>query len=234
MTEQEFIKKINELGINLTPTQIYQFQRYYEILIEWNQKINLTTIIKKEDVYLKHFYDSSTIVKIINLKKEHILCDVGSGAGFPGVVLKILFPNLKVVLVDSLRKRIIFLNEVIKELQLTDIMAVHSRIEDFCQKNRESFDVVTARAVAPLNVLLEYCVPIAKIDKYFISMKGNISREIILSQNALNKLNSEIISVIELTLPIEESLRNLVLIKKKKATNKEYPRNNGKIKKNPL
>ncbi|HHU54408.1 MAG TPA: 16S rRNA (guanine(527)-N(7))-methyltransferase RsmG [Mollicutes bacterium] len=234
MTEDNFIKEMSKLGIELTITQLEQFQKYYKLLIEWNKKINLTSITQKEDVYLKHFYDSATIVKIINLDQESTLCDVGSGAGFPGIVIKILYPELKVTLIDSLMKRINFLNEVINKLNLKEVVAIHSRIEDFGQKNKEKFDVVTARAVAPLNILLEYCIPITKIDKYFISMKGNISREINSSENALNKLKSELIEIKEFHLPFENSVRSLVLIRKSQKTDKMYPRRVEKIKKKPL
>ncbi len=234
MSEQEFLNCISELGINLTEYQLKQFQKYYELLIEWNQKINLTGITKKDDVYLKHFYDSATIVKIINFYEKQTLCDVGSGAGFPGIVIKILFPHLEVTLIDSLMKRITFLTEVINKLELKNINVIHSRIEDFGQKNKDLFDVVTARAVAPLNILLEYCIPIVKKDNFFVAMKGNISQEIILSKTALKKLNSEVKDIIEFKLPIENSTRSLILVEKKGKTSKVYPRKFNKIKNNPL
>lgn len=234
MNKQDFVIEMKKLGIELSDIQLNKFEKYYEILIDWNNKINLTGIIKKEDVYLKHFYDSSTLVKVIDFEEEQTLCDVGSGAGFPGIVIKILYPNLKVTLIDSLMKRIKFLKEVINELELKNINVVHSRIEDFGKLNRETFDVVTARAVAPLNILLEYCIPIVKVNKYFISMKGNISREINLSKKSLQILNSKILNVCEFNLPIENSLRNLILIQKQEKTSIIYPRKIDKIKKQPL
>lgn len=234
MTEQEFVVAIRELGIELTEYQLNQFQKYYELLISWNEKMNLTGITQKEEVYLKHFYDSATLMKIINLEESEDLCDVGSGAGFPGMVIKILYPSLKVTLIDSLMKRINFLDEVIKELKLEKIETIHSRIEEFGQKNRESFDIVTARAVAPLNILLEYCVPLVKKDKFFVPMKGNISREINLSTKALIELKSKIINKAEFSLPIENSTRSLILIKKEEPTPLKYPRRFDKIKKKPL
>ena len=170
MNKKEFIQEINKLGIQLTDEQLHQLDKYYQLLIEWNKVMNLTGITEEKEVYLKHFYDSLTIAKVIDLTKEKSLCDVGSGAGFPGMVLKIVFPNLKVTLVDSLNKRIKFLTEVAKELNLKDIALVHARAEDFAKNNREKFDVVTARAVAPINVLLEYCLPLTKVGKYFIAL----------------------------------------------------------------
>ena len=171
---QIFETKLSSLGILLTDEQKNQFNTFYELLVEWNKVMNLTGITEKKDVYLKHFYDSLTICKIIDLDNYSTLCDIGTGAGFPGMVLKILFPNLKIILVDSLNKRINFLNEVIKELELENIIAVHSRIEEF----RGNFDIVTARAVSQLNILLEYAIPLVKKDGYFIPLKANIEEEI--------------------------------------------------------
>ena len=183
---------------------------------------------------MKHFYDRLTIAKVIDLTKEKSLCDVGSGAGFPGMVLKIVFPNLKVTLVDSLNKRIKFLTEVANELNLKDIALVHARAEDFAKNNREKFDVVTARAVAPINVLLEYCLPLTKVGKYFIALKGNISQEIILLNNSLTKIGGKLINSQEFLLPIENSKRSLLVITKENPTSKKYPRHPKDIKINPL
>ncbi len=234
MTENRFEQELNKLGIKLTHEQLGQFNRYYELLIEWNEKINLTSIVKKEDVYLKHFYDSATIAKVIDLEKEESLCDIGTGAGFPGIVLKILFPNLKITLIDALEKRIKFLNLVIQELDLKKIETVHARSEEYGIKNREMYDVVTARAVATLPVLIEYCVPLVKTGKYFIPMKANISQEIILSKNAVNQLNLKVMKIEEFLLPYENSNRTIILYLKEKATSKIFPRKNSDIKKKPL
>jgi 16S rRNA (guanine527-N7)-methyltransferase len=182
-------------------------------------------------VYLKHFYDSLTLNKIIDLNKEYSLCDIGSGAGFPGIVLKIIFPKLKITLLDSLNKRIEFLNIVIKELKLQDIETKSIRVEEFGKNNREKYDIVTARAVAPLNILLEYAIPLVKEHKYFIPMKANLETGY---QNALKILNSKILKTEEFKLPVEQSQRTLLLIQKEKKTNKLFPRNNSKIKKQPL
>lgn len=234
MNKKEFIQEINKLGIQLTNEQLHQLDKYYQLLIEWNKVMNLTGITEEKEVYLKHFYDSLTIAKVIDLTKEKSLCDVGSGAGFPGMVLKIVFPNLKVTLVDSLNKRIKFLTEVANELNLKDIALVHARAEDFAKNNREKFDVVTARAVAPINVLLEYCLPLTKVGKYFIALKGNISQEIILLNNSLTKIGGKLINSQEFLLPIENSNRSLLVITKENPTSKKYPRHPKDIKINPL
>ena len=234
MDKKEFIQEINKLGIQLTEEQLHQLDKYYQLLVEWNKVMNLTGITEEKEVYLKHFYDSLTIAKVIDLTKEKSLCDVGSGAGFPGMVLKIVFPNLKVTLVDSLNKRIKFLTEVANELNLKDIALVHARAEDFAKNNREKFDVVTARAVAPINVLLESCLPLIKVGKYFIALKGNISQEIILLNNSLTKIGGKLINSQEFLLPIENSNRSLLVITKENPTSKKYPRHPKDIKINPL
>lgn len=214
MTENNFIKELELLNITVTPIMIKQLEDYYNILLDWNKKINLTTIIEKEQVYLKHFYDSATIVKIIELNKIETLCDVGTGAGFPGIVLKILFPHLKVTLVDSLNKRINFLNYVINELKLSDIIAIHNRAEDFAKNKKNRFDLVVARAVAPLPLLIEYCIPLVSSGKYFISMKSDISREIYEAKIILKRKNSFVDKEIIFQLPLEQSKRTLILIRK--------------------
>lgn len=234
MNEKEFVKSLNELNIDISDFQLKQLDKYYSLLVNWNEKINLTSIIKKEEVYLKHFYDSVTLVKAIDLNQPLSLVDLGTGAGFPGIVLKILFPNLKITLIDSLNKRIEFLKLVIDELNLNDIEAIHIRSEEYALKNREKFDIVTARAVASLPILLEYSIPLLKVNGYFIPMKANISQEITDSQNALNLLDSKIVDVIEFNLPKEESKRTLIKIKKVKETNKKYPRKYSEIKKKTL
>lgn len=234
MTENSFINELSKLGINLTKKQLEQFQRYYELLIEWNEKINLTAITEKEAVYLKHFYDSATIVKSINLNEINSLCDIGTGAGFPGLVLKILFPELNIVLIDALEKRIKFLNIVIEELNLEKIQTIHARSEEYGKNNREIFDVVTARAVAPLPILIEYCVPLVKENGHFIPLKANISQEILESQNAINLLNLKIKEKIEFDLPYEAGHRTIIKFEKIKKTLLKYPRKNSEIKKRPL
>ena len=234
MNLNNFISELKKLNIEITDIQLEQLNKYYELLVEYNKVMNLTGITEKEQVYLKHFYDSLTLTKVIDPTKEETLCDVGTGAGFPGLVIKILFPNLKVTLVDSLNKRIEFLKKVIQELNLKDIEAIHERAEEFAKNNREKYDIVTSRAVAPLNILLEYNIPLLKVNKYFIAYKGIISQEIIDSEHALKEMNAKVEKVEEFLLPIEQSNRTILLIKKEKMTNKKYPRKNADIKKKPL
>ena len=211
MTEQEFIDSIKELGIEPTDKQLYQLSKFYELLIEWNQKINLTRITDKKEVYLKHFYDSLTISKELDLNKINTLCDVGTGAGFPGIVLKIFYPNLKITLIDSLLKRVKYLNEIIKELNLKEIKAIHTRAEDY----KETFDIVTARAVANIEKLLTYTMHLVKKDGKLISMKGNIDEEI--TEDVRKRIDKKykLIKINKFYLPKEESHRSLVIIGKK-------------------
>ena len=225
-----FIEETKKLGIELTSQQLEKLNQFYELLISWNQKMNLTRITEKEDVYLKHFYDSLTLSKVIDLNQDLTLCDVGSGAGFPGIVLKICFPNLKITLLDSLQKRVNYLNEIIKELDLKNIEAIHTRAEDYAKQNREKFDIVTARAVANLKILSELCIPMVKVSGSFIAMKANIEEEIENSTEILKKLDSKIEKIETFYLPIEQSIRNIILIKKINKTNNIYPRRIEKIK----
>lgn len=234
MTENNFVLELEKIGINISGEQLHQFKKYYELLVLWNEKINLTTITEKNDVYLKHFYDSATLCKIIDLNNEQSLCDIGTGAGFPGIVLKILFPSLEVTLIDALEKRIKFLNIVIEELGLEKINTIHARSEEYGIKNRELYDVVTARAVASLPTLIEYCVPLVKTNKYFIPLKANISQEILNSNNAMKELNIKEVNKIEFNLPFEDSKRTIIKYLKYEKTNKKYPRTNSLIKKKPL
>lgn len=233
MNKDRFINEIENLGIEISEKKLEQLEKYYKLLIEYNKVMNLTGITDKEEVYLKHFYDSLTITKIIDLNEENSLCDLGSGAGFPGIVIKIFYPNLKIVLVDSLNKRINFLNTVIKELELDNIEAIHIRIEEYAKKNKEKFDIVTSRAVAHLNILLELGVNLVKVGKYFIAMKGNIENEPNYDK-ALKQLNCRLINIIKFKLPIEESNRSLIKIKKEKSNSKLFPRKYNEIKKKPL
>mgnify|MGYP004631203811 FL=1 len=225
-----FIEETKKLGIELTSQQLEKLNQFYELLISWNQKMNLTRITEKDDVYLKHFYDSLTLSKVIDLNQDLTLCDVGSGAGFPGIVLKICFPNLKITLLDSLQKRVNYLNEIIKELDLKNIEAIHTRAEDYAKQNREKFDIVTARAVANLKILSELCIPMVKVNGLFIAMKANIEKEIENSTEILKKLDSKIEKIETFYLPIENSIRNIIMIQKQKPTNNLYPRRIEKMK----
>ena len=209
MNNNEFIKYLEELNIYPTQDQLDKLDKFYKLLIEWNEKINLTRITEEKDVYLKHFYDSLTITKEVDLSKVNTLCDVGTGAGFPGIVLKIMYPNLQVTLIDSLQKRVNYLNEIIKVLELTDIKAIHTRGEDY----KDKFDVVTSRAVANIEKLVNYTMHLVSKDGVFIAMKGNIDNE--LTDSIKQKLSKKykVIKINKFKLPIEESDRSLVVMK---------------------
>lgn len=232
MNKELFLEELKKLGILLTPKQEQDLETYYKLLISYNNNVNLTAITKEEDVYLKHFYDSLTLFKGIDLKENLKICDLGTGAGFPGLVLKIVFPNLSITLVDSLEKRIKFLDLVIKELELKNIKTVHSRIEEF--KEIEAFDVVVSRAVAKINILLELGCKIPKVNGLFVFMKGNILEELKSAKNALKVLNYSLEKIINFKLPIEESERNIVILKHTSPTSNKYPRQFSIIKKKPL
>lgn len=233
MNEKEFVESLKRLDIVLTDKQLKDLEEYYNLLISYNKKINLTRIVEKKDVYLKHFYDSITLIKAINLRENIKVCDIGTGAGLPGVVLKIVFPNLDITLVDSLNKRVEFLKEVIKKLNLENIRAIHGRGEDYIRKNRNIFDLITCRAVAKLSVISEISLPGVKINGYFIPMKANIDEEI-KDTKYLNVLGSILESIITFTLPIEDSIRNLIVIKRIGDIDIKYPRNYDKIIKNEI
>ena len=209
MNKEEFIKYLEELNIYPTEEQLEKLNKFYHLLIEWNEKINLTRIVDEKDVYLKHFYDSLTITKEVDLSKVNTLCDVGTGAGFPGIVLKIMYPNLQVTLIDSLQKRVNYLNEIIKELKLTDIEAIHSRGEDY----KGNFDVVTSRAVANIEKLVNYTMHLVSKDGVFIAMKGNIDNELTDSVERIISKKYNIVKITKFKLPIEDSDRSLVVMK---------------------
>ena len=239
MNIEEF-KKImifygEKIDIKFTEEQLNQFYKYMNLLLEWNEKINLTAITDPNEVILKHFIDSLTINKYI--KENSTLADVGTGAGFPGIPLKILRPDLKITLVDSLNKRINFLNEVINKLNLVNIETVHSRIEDFGKdkKYRESFDFVTARAVANLAVLSEYLLPIAKVGGQCVCMKGSsVEEELSNGKNVIKVLGGNIKNIDEFVLPDSDMSRNVIIIDKIKNTPNKYPRKAGIPVKEPL
>lgn len=233
MNKEEFVKALEDLNINISEKQLNDLDTYYKMLIEYNAHTNLTRITEEKEVYLKHFYDSLTLVKAVNLSDQTLL-DIGSGAGFPGLVLKIVFPNLKVVLLDSLNKRITFLNSVIEKLNLKDIKAVHDRAEDYAKDNKESFDIVTSRAVANLNMLSELSLPFVKQEGFFIPMKADAKEEIKNAQNAIKTLGGVIKDTIVFSLPNENGIRTLIKIQKISKTNGKYPRKFSEIKKKPL
>ncbi len=232
----EIIEKyLNELQIKLNEKQKDQFYKYMNMLIEWNEKINLTAIVEPKEVILKHFVDSLTISKYI--EKNSYIADVGTGAGFPGIPLKILRDDIKVVLVDSLNKRIKFLDEIINKLELKNIKAIHSRAEEFGQnvEYREQFNIVTSRAVANLSTLSEYLMPLAKVGGKCLCMKGpEIEEEVNNGKIAIKILGGTITNIYKFNLPQSEIGRTIVEITKKDKTNKKYPRKAGLPSKEPL
>ena len=234
MNKKDFIIELEKLNIHLTDTQLNELDEYYKMLIEYNEKVNLTRITEEKDVYLKHFYDSLTLIKAVDLTKDITLCDIGTGAGFPGIVLKICFPQLKVTLVETLQKRVRFLYLVKEKLNLRDLFICKERAEIFSRNNRDKYDVVTSRAMARLNILNEMCIPLLKVNGYFIPMKGSIEGELEEAENSIKVMNSKLEKVINFTLPIENSVRNLVVIKKIDYNNSKYPRKFDEIKKYPL
>ena len=224
-----------EIQIKFTEEQLQKFYKYMNMLIEWNKKINLTAIIEPKEIILKHFMDSLTILKYVNDNEK--MLDVGTGAGFPGIPIKIMNENIEITLLDSLNKRINFLNEVINKLELKNISAIHSRIEDYGKNNkyREKYDIVTSRAVANLATLSEYMLPMLKIKGKSICMKGSdIKEEVKNSKRAIDILGGEIVNIEELVLPKSDNRRNLIIIEKKKNTPLKYPRKAGIPSKEPL
>lgn len=232
-----FIQGMNELGLNISNKQEEQFFKYYEMLVETNKVMNLTAITKLDEVIVKHFIDSLLIVKTININECNNLIDVGTGAGFPGIPIKIMFPEIKITLLDSLNKRLKFLNQVIDVLELKEIETVHGRAEDLGHNNkyREKFDLCVSRAVANLSTLSEYCIPFVNINGNFVSYKSSISsEEITNSEKAIKILGGKIICKSTLELPCSDMTRTLVVIKKIKPVSKKYPRKAGTPSKEPI
>jgi 16S rRNA (guanine527-N7)-methyltransferase len=237
MSSHKFEEKLSALGIVLDDRQKEQFDLFYEILVEWNEFMNLTGITEYEEVNEKHFVDSVSIVKAMDMKSVKSVIDVGTGAGFPGIPLKIVFPELEVVLLDSLNKRVKFLNAVIEKLQLKGIRAIHGRAEDYAkqQEYREQFDLCVSRAVANLATLSEYCLPYVKKDGVFLPYKsGEIDEEVVQAKKAVTILGGTLREVIKFQLPGSEIGRSFVKIEKVKPTAKRYPRKAGLPAKEPL
>lgn len=237
MNEEQFIQALHEKGIELTAQQVAQFRKYFELLVEWNEKMNLTAITDEPSVYLKHFFDSISISFYEDFSGSYSVCDVGAGAGFPSIPLKICFPELKVTIVDSLNKRIQFLTHLSNELGLTNMQFVHARAEEFGQNTeyREKYDLVTARAVARLSVLAELCIPLVKVDGRFIAMKAaSALDELKDAKKALQVLGAEKSAEYSFLLPVEDSERTLYVFSKIKSTPKRYPRKPGIPNKTPI
>lgn len=232
-----FESKLQKLNIELNPRQMQQFHSYYELLVEWNKVMNLTSITEIEEVNEKHFIDSLSIIKAIDIQSIHSVIDIGTGAGFPGIPLKIAYPHLNVVLLDSLNKRIHFLDTVIEKLGLENIHTIHGRAEDYAKQSeyREQFDICVSRAVANLSTLSEYCLPYVKLGGMFIPYKsGEIDEELTNAKHAIHLLGGKLDNVVKFQLPNSEINRSFILISKKNNTSKKYPRKAGLPTKEPL
>src|SRR5690625_239879 len=237
MNPEQFVMALQQHGITLNKTQLEQFDNYYRLLIEWNEKVNLTRITLEEDVYLKHFYDSISAAFYYDFSQSITLCDIGAGAGFPSIPLKICFPHVKVTIVDSLKKRINFLAKLIATLKLENVQVIHSRAEDIGQniKYRESYDLVNARAVVRMSVHSEYCLPLCKVGGSLIALKGsNSNEELSDAKRAIKELGGEVVENNTFQLPVEKSERSIIIIKKIKKTKKMYPRKAGIPAKTPI
>ena len=230
---KKFEQQLAELGITLTQTQFNQFDKYYEMLVEWNKVMNLTGITEYEEVNEKHFVDSLALVKALDISKVQTVIDIGTGAGFPGIPLKIVFPDMELTIVEPLQKRCRFLETVKEALDLKGVNIYPERAEDFVKEHRESYDVVSARAVARLSILLELCAPLVKMKGHFIALKGKQGHEELLeAQKALDILGMKLEK--EDTIDVDEATRINLYMQKVKPTPNKYPRAYGQIKKKPL
>lgn len=236
-TVSQFTGLLEPHGITLDARQLEQFELYYQELVSWNEKMNLTGITERDQVYTKHFYDSISLAFYLDMKESKNLADIGSGAGFPGIPLKICFPHLKLTIVDSLAKRITFLQHICDTLKLEGVQLIHGRAEDIARQpgHRDAYDVVTARAVARMALLNEFCLPFARKDGTFAAMKGaDPTEELKEAKLSLKELRGQWIKVEPFKLPVEESARHIVLIKKTGVTPAKYPRKAGVPAKSPL
>ncbi|ASK61771.1 16S rRNA (guanine(527)-N(7))-methyltransferase RsmG [Virgibacillus phasianinus] len=237
MNPDLFVQELKQKGIILNEKQIKQFDIYFHTLVEWNKKMNLTAITEQSDVYLKHFYDSITAAFHFDFSKEVHICDVGAGAGFPSIPLKICFPHIHVTIVDSLQKRIVFLNQLAADLGIDHVAFYHDRAESFGKNTefRESYDIVTARAVARMSVLSELCLPLTKKNGLFIAMKAaQTSEELRDAETAIEVLGGKLRAVHTFELPEEDSERSIIMVEKKRKTPNKYPRKAGVPNKSPI
>lgn len=238
LIQTQFHDWLKEKGVHLSDNQISQFETYFKILVEWNEKMNLTGITDREQVYSKHFYDSLSVSFFTDMKDISNIADIGSGAGFPSIPLKIAFPHLKVTIVDSLNKRIHFLNHLASELKLSEVTCIHGRAEDIARQkeHRDQYDLVTARAVARLAVLNEFCLPFVRVQGNFIAMKGSeVEEELEEAAYSLKELKGKYVHTHRFELPDQEaSKRHLIVIQKTAATSAKYPRKAGTPLKTPL
>ena len=236
-TVTQFTQLLENKGITLEQSQLEQFELYYKELVSWNEKMNLTGITEREQVYMKHFYDSVSLALHLNINDIQSVADIGSGAGFPGIPLKICYPHLKLTIVDSLSKRISFLQHVANELKLQDVKLIHGRAEDVARQpeHRDAYDLVTARAVARLSLLNEFCLPFTRNNGLFAAMKGSDpSEELAEAKFSLKELRGRLEKVESFSLPVEESSRHIILIRKTGTTPAKYPRKAGLPAKTPL
>ena len=229
MTKEKFILECKNINIDITDELYNKLDRYKELLIEWNKKFNLTTIIEENDIYLKHFFDSLYLSTECNFDNKKI-CDIGTGAGFPGMVLAIVFSNGNFTLMESNNKKILFLEAVKADLNLDNVNIISARAEDYGKKNREIFDVITCRAVSALNIILELSTSMLKVNGLFIPMKSNVEEELKNAKNNIDKLSYKLIKEVSYELPIENAKRTMLVFEKYKATDSKYPRNYNVIK----
>ncbi len=235
--QEAFAQRLQEKGIGVSTSQLEQFETYYRELVSWNEKMNLTGITDREQVYTKHFYDSISLAFYVDMNKMRSMADIGSGAGFPGIPLKICFPHLQLTIIDSLNKRINFLQHIVQETGLDRVQLLHGRAEDWARKqeHRDHYDLVTARAVAKLAVLNEFCLPYVKVGGVFAAMKGSSPKEEVKeASRSLKELRGKLDRVEEFTLPVEESARHIIVIHKSAPTPAKYPRKAGTAIKMPL
>ncbi len=229
MNKEEFVNELKNINIDITNEELAKFDRYKELLKEYNEKFNLTAIIKDEDIYLKHFYDSLCLLKLDKIKDNLNIIDIGTGAGFPGIPLAIMKENITVTLLESNEKKCKFLEVVANELGLKNIIIINDRAEKYAKNHREMYDIATSRAVSALKVLLELETPLVKVGGYIIPLKSHIEEELFDSKTMINELDLTIEDAIKYTLPIENSNRTMLIIKKNKKTKESYPREYNKI-----
>lgn len=233
MTVDMFINELEKIGISLTKDQLNKFSIYANFLKDYNTHTNLTSITDIDQIYLKHFFDSITIIKELDITSIKNVLDIGTGAGFPGMVLKIVFPHLSVTLLDSNNKKTTFLKELAAKISVDNVTVIHSRVEDFAKTNSDKFDLVTSRAVANLIILSELALPLVKVKGHFIALKGDLNKEED-AQYAIETLGGKILNINKFLLPIEKSVRTIVNVQKISATPTIYPRSYDKILKKPL
>lgn len=229
MNEKEFKRYLLKLNINIDENDLKKFEKYKELLKEYNKKFNLTSILEDEKIYLKHFYDSLYLMTISEFKNKKTFLDIGTGAGFPGLALAIMNKNMFFTLVESNKKKCMFLNLVKENLNLTNVEVINQRAEDYTKVNREIFDIVSSRAVSHLKILSELEIPALKVNGYFLPLKSNIEEEIKETKKFLNELDCTVEKLYKYELPIENSERTIIVIRKNKVTKKIYPRNYSQI-----